>query len=50
VREGVEALVHDRGEREGAKERSLAAIGRFRSGARDLSRSHDRHLAAAFAE
>ena len=52
VREGVDALVRSRrgASRESVKERSLAAVGRFRSGVKDLSREHDRHLAEAFAE
>ena len=29
-------------------ERALAAVGRFRSGRKDVSRDHDRHLADAF--
>ncbi len=51
VREGVDAVVHARAgtSREEAKALSLAAIGKFRSGRKDLSREHDRHLAEAFA-
>ena len=50
VREGVEALVRGRrgASRADLKARSLAAIGRFRSGTKDLSSQHDRHLAEAF--
>lgn len=32
------------GDREQAKRRALAAVGRFRSGVRDLSIRHDRYL------
>ena len=30
--------------------RALAAVGRFRSGRRDIARNHDRYLADAFGE
>jgi hypothetical protein len=30
------------------RKRALAAVGRYRSGKRDISREHDKHLAEAF--
>ena len=50
VRDGVDALLESRasGGREHAKARALAAVGRFRSGVRDLATRHDDHLADAW--
>jgi len=50
IRDGVEALLQGRGtvDRDSVKARSLAAVGRFRSGARDLGSRHDDHLTDAF--
>lgn len=50
IRDGVDALLRRRGivDRTTVKARSLAALGRFRSGARDLGSKHDDHLADAF--
>jgi hypothetical protein len=47
VRSSVEDLVRNDDER---RRRALSVIGRFRSGHRDLSSEHDRHLADAFGE
>jgi len=47
IRSGVDALLVEadtRGE-ETKRARALRAVGRFRSGVRDLSSRHDRHLA-----
>ena len=51
VREGVDSLLRRRGgaSREEIKKRSLAALGRYRSGIRTLGRNHDEHLGEAFA-
>lgn len=51
VRDGVDALLESRvsGGREQAKARAIAAVGRFRSGVRDLATKHDDHLADAWA-
>jgi len=50
VRDGIDALLESRagGGRERAKARALAAVGRFRSGVRDLATKHDDHLAEAW--
>lgn len=50
VRDGVDTLLHARGvvDREAVKARSIAALGRFKSTARDLGSKHDDHLADAF--
>ena len=50
IRQGVDAVLRstaalDAGER---RKRAMAIAGRFRSGKRDISREHDRHLAEAF--
>ncbi len=52
VREAVDAFTASRhgASRAELKRRSLAAVGRFRSGTDDLSRDHDRHLADAFGQ
>jgi hypothetical protein len=52
VRDAVDLLLHGRGriDREALKQRSLAALGRFRSGVPDLAVEHDRHLDDAFAD
>jgi hypothetical protein len=52
VREAVDSSLRTqwRADRTETKRRSLAALGRFRSGAPDLASEHDRHLAEAFAE
>ena len=49
VRQGVNILLRSYGlvSREERWERALAAVGRFRSGRKDLSRKHDEHLAEA---
>jgi Arc/MetJ-type ribon-helix-helix transcriptional regulator len=46
VRDGLSLLLRGRAtaDREAVKRRSLAALGRFRSGAPDLASEHDRHL------
>ena len=50
VREGVDAVLSQRHVpgRSATKRRSLAAIGKFRSGTPDLATKHDAHLADAF--
>ena len=50
IRDGVDALLRRRGiiDRDAVKARSLAAVGRFRSTARDLGTRHDDHLSDAF--
>ena len=50
VRDGVDDLLRARGtvDRQAVKARSIAAIGRFKSGVRDLGTKHDDHLADAF--
>lgn len=50
VRDGVDGLLRARGtvDRQAIKTRSIAAIGRFKSSARDLGSKHDDHLADAF--
>ena len=50
IRDGVDVILRTRGsvDREAVKARSLAAMGRFRSGARDLGGTHDDHLTKAF--
>ena len=50
IRDGVEALLRSRGtvDREAIKSRSIAALGRFKSGKRDLGSNHDAHLTDAF--
>ena len=50
VRDGVAAVVSEPGApaRVELKRRALAAVGRFRSGRRDVSASHDRYLAKAY--
>ena len=52
VRDGVDRLLVDRGvqDKEAAKRRSIAALGRFRSGMTDLGSAHDRHLGDAIDE
>jgi hypothetical protein len=50
IRQSVDALIRsskgvDEAER---RRRAIAAAGRFRSGAPDVSSEHDRHLAEAF--
>lgn len=52
IRDGVDTLLQSRGvvDREAIKARSLAALGRFKSGARDLGARHDDHLADAFGQ
>ena len=51
VRDAVSLLLRGRRrvDRDHLKRRSLAALGRFRSGAPDLAVEHDRHLDDAFA-
>lgn len=50
IREGVEALLAERGvrDREEVRRRALAVVGAFRSGLSDLGAEHDRYLAEAF--
>jgi hypothetical protein len=50
IRDGVNAILRARGtvDREAVKERSIAAMGRFNSGTRNLGSRHDDHLADAF--
>ncbi len=50
VRDGVDTLLRARGtvDREAVKARSIAALGRFTSTARDLGSKHDDHLVDAF--
>lgn len=50
IRDGVDALLRTRGvvDREAVKARSIAALGRFKSGTRHLGSRHDDHLADAF--
>jgi len=50
VREGVDAVLSQRQlpGRSAIKHRSLAAVGKFRSGTPDLATNHDTHLAEAF--
>ena len=50
IRDGVDAILRARGgvDREAVKARSIAALGRFKSGARNLGSRHDDHLADAF--
>lgn len=50
IRDGVDAILRARGtvDREAVKARSIAALGRFNSGTRNLGSGHDDHLADAF--
>lgn len=50
IRDGVDALLRARGvvDREAIKARSVAALGRFKSGTRHLGSRHDEHVADAF--
>ena len=50
IRDAVDVILRARGvvDREEVKARSLAALGRFRSGSRDLGSKHDHHLTDAF--
>lgn len=50
IRDGVDVILRARGavDRDAVKARSLAAMGRFRSGSRDLGSKHDDHLAEDF--
>jgi hypothetical protein len=52
VRDGVDAILEPRQgvTRAEIKRRSLAALGRYRSGIRTLGSRHDEHLAGAFDE
>lgn len=52
IRDGVDAVLRERGvaNRDAVKTRSLAALGRFKSGIRNLGSEHDAHLTAAFDE
>lgn len=49
IRDSVDSLLRARGtvDRDAVKARSLAALGRFKSGSRDLGARHDDHLADA---
>ena len=50
IRDGVDAILRSRGvvDRDALKARSIAALGRFKSGTRNLGSHHDDHLADAF--
>jgi len=50
VRDAVDAWLRQRGtaNRDDIRRRSLAALGRYRSGVADLGSAHDRHLDEAF--
>ena len=50
VREAVDAWLRQRGtaNRDDIRRRSLAALGRYRSGVGDLGSAHDQHLDEAF--
>ena len=50
IRDGVDAILRARGaiDREAVKARSIASLGRFKSGARHLGSRHDDELADAF--
>jgi hypothetical protein len=50
VRDGVDVILGERGDRcrIDAKTRALSAVGRFRSGVRDLGSRHDEHLDEAW--
>lgn len=52
IRDGVDVILRARGtvDRVAIKARSVAALGRFESGLRDLGSKHDNHLADAFDE
>lgn len=50
IRSSVDALLaaSEGSDDDVRRQRALAAVGRFRSGAADLATAHDRHLADAF--
>ncbi len=50
VRRSVDSLLRSQGmlNREELKRRAMAAVGRFHSGASDISTNHDRYLSEAF--
>jgi len=50
IRDGVDAILRARGvvDRDAVKARSIAALGRFKSGTRHLGSRHDDHLTDAF--
>ncbi len=50
IRDGVDALLRNRGvvDRDAVKARSIAALGRFKSGTRHLGSRHDDHVSDAF--
>ena len=50
IRDAVDAILRSRGvvDREAVKARSIAALGRFKSGTRNLGSRHDDHVAEAF--
>lgn len=50
IRDGVDTILRARGtlDREAVKARSIAALGRFKSGIRHLGSRHDDHAAEAF--
>lgn len=52
VRDAVDAWLrqHGDGRREGVARRSVAALGRYGSGVRDLGSAHDRYLDEAFGD
>lgn len=52
IRQSVDAFLRSsaHSSRQERKRRALAAVGRFRSGATDLSVNHDRYLSEAFSE
>ncbi len=52
IRDGVDEVLHSQGviSREEQVKRALAAAGKFRSGAGDLSERHDEYLAEIYGE
>lgn len=50
IRDGVDAILRSRGavDRDAVKARSIAALGRFKSGSRHLGSRHDDDVADAF--
>ncbi len=50
IRQGVNIILRSAAplDFEEKRKRAIAATGRFRSGKRDISREHDRHLSEAF--
>lgn len=48
IRQGVEMVLRDRGDRASRIERAIRATRKFRSGVSDVSTNHDRYLSEAF--